>query len=420
MTGPNRYLFFDVSETLKAHYVSGIQRVVIEWVKVFGFVANENKLILRLVYFDDQFSVFRSMSEDRFLELVNSRSKLTVGQDSKKIRVITFLRPLLRLVLPIYVLNYLRYKHFKKYFPQIDSNGQVIIDEVVSFSHEDLFFFADSFWNNPREIQYIQKHVSPSNRIFFIHDLLPLTHPDFFEKKSIKLFKNLLPLIDSSKLVLCSTEYVKNDLIKFQANANCFEVIQFGSKHIDSFNNSEPVTWDSGKPIRVISVGTIEPRKNYETIMKWLDETELNIDLRIIGRRGWKSTKIIKLFKKNFGSCSRNVKFEWFPSVSDSELRNHFEWANVGICASIAEGYGLPLREFLERGLPVAASSIPPFKEIKDQYQVRYFDPLDTSQLDLAVRSASEILNPHKVKGVSWEESAAEIAKLIKHIYKSC
>jgi len=67
--------------------------------------------------------------------------------------------------------------------------------------------------------------------------------------------------------------------------------------------------------------------------------------------------------------------------------------ANFGICASLAEGFGLPLREFLENGLPVVASDISIFRDINPKFRdsVVYFAPENLSDLSLALTKARSL-----------------------------
>ena len=128
-------------------------------------------------------------------------------------------------------------------------------------------------------------------------------------------------------------------------------------------------------------VGTIEPRKNYSLVLKWFKNTSILNQLVIVGRPGWKSLRV--------RASIRALKFRrrnilWLRNASDLLLHEHLGKASIGICASLDEGYGLPLREFLEAGIPVAASDIPVFKEIRSK-NIEYFNPNSQDELNEAI-----------------------------------
>ncbi len=413
MIEQNVRLYFDVTQTLKTSFTSGIQRVVIEWAKGIVCFSDELNLDCFFVYFDNNSKSFKAIAHDDFFRLIEDSRGFTSNSKSFIGKFLTKTRPYISDFLPVKLLDFFSGVYDRNFLNPL-LREKVRESKVITVSKQDLFFSADAFWNNRNESMYIMEHVPSESLILFVHDLLPLTHPEFFDKRAIKLFKdNCIPLVLKSRIVLCATRFVHSELVKIGVRESIIQIVKLGST-IEKFPQVNFASHNTqSPPYRVLAVGTIEPRKNYLTILDWFSETDLDVELRIVGRQGWKSKNILQRIRRLHAKNSLNNKFVWFPQVSDFELERHYAWAEYGICASLAEGFGLPLREFLVRGIPVSASSIPPFKEISSNSSIRFFDPFDSSDLDIAMRGliANSFVGDFIVN--TWEESGRELAELL-------
>lgn len=115
----------------------------------------------------------------------------------------------------------------------------------------------------------------------------------------------------------------------------------------------------------LLFVGTREPRKNLDTLLKAYAEARrqgLNLELVIAGRLGWMSQE---------------------PSLPGVRLPGHVEedavpalyrHARAVIAPSLYEGFDLPASEALACGAPVLASDIPVHREVLGD-RVRYVNP---------------------------------------------
>lgn len=110
--------------------------------------------------------------------------------------------------------------------------------------------------------------------------------------------------------------------------------------------------------LRVLSIGTIEPRKNFvaaAAICEALSvQLKREVELHIIGRFGWGNV-VNKLTERP------NVTLHGY--VSDAEARSIIEASDIFLCTSHQEGLGLPLLEVQYCGLPVIAPDNAIFRE---------------------------------------------------------
>jgi len=85
-------------------------------------------------------------------------------------------------------------------------------------------------------------------------------------------------------------------------------------------------------------------------------------------------------FQKLAGTLGveEDVKFTAF--VSDEELRSLYQNAELYVCASLAEGFGIPVLEAMASGVPLACSKASSIPEVSGEV-AWYFDPLDTESI---------------------------------------
>ena len=165
-----------------------------------------------------------------------------------------------------------------------------------------------------------------------------------------------------------------------------------------------------GRPVFVM-VGTIEPRKNHEFVLRafeslWRDGHEFK--LCFIGRYGWNTGELIARLNSHPELDSRLFVL---TDVADADLQYAYKEAHALICASLTEGFGLPIVEALAHDLPVLASDIPVFREIAGSTPI-YFSPKEVDSLRSAVLdfcSGGREAAQHRTASFSpftWRQSA--------------
>lgn len=167
----------------------------------------------------------------------------------------------------------------------------------------------------------------------------------------------------------------------------------------------------------IVTVGTIEPRKNFANLIKIYYQILQNhplekiMPLVIIGGGGWKNEEIrAKLFaaREKFPS---HVKILGY--VSDQELPYYLSGARSYLALSVYEGYGMPLAEARVCGTPVACMDFPEMKEAAENDGV--FLKKETLEKDLEeiFLRKKEDKKEIKVSYSTNKESAVKIADLI-------
>jgi glycosyltransferase involved in cell wall biosynthesis len=105
--------------------------------------------------------------------------------------------------------------------------------------------------------------------------------------------------------------------------------------------------------------------------------------------------------------------------VSDEDLEGLYAAATCFVFPSLAEGFGLPVLEAMQRGVPVACSDASSLPEVAGD-AARYFDPLDVADItaalgellgDTALRSRLAEDGRSRAELFSWGRTARETAE---------
>jgi glycosyltransferase involved in cell wall biosynthesis len=136
-----------------------------------------------------------------------------------------------------------------------------------------------------------------------------------------------------------------------------------------------------------LAVGTVEPRKNYQTLIEGFNcyarEGGLK-NLVIVGQDGWKTQAMYEAL----AASPYRDRIKVLNDVSDQQLAQLYSAAFSLVSASLDEGFGLPLLEAQAFGLPMCVSSIPIYRELFADAEA-WFDPSSYRDVATALKSVS-------------------------------
>jgi glycosyltransferase involved in cell wall biosynthesis len=165
-------------------------------------------------------------------------------------------------------------------------------------------------------------------------------------------------------------------------------------------------------------VGTVEPRKGQDQALAAfvrLWEQGSNATLIIVGKRGWRIEELAARLASHPEAARRLF---WFEGVSDEALEAIYRRATMLLAASWGEGFGLPLVEAAQRGLPILARDLPVFREVAGEgalyFRADSVDELAAALGDAMARWRSGSLpDPQTVTPISWAESTDQLLAAI-------
>ena len=208
---------------------------------------------------------------------------------------------------------------------------------------------------------WILPHV---NTWVIVHDLIPLTQYGY---KGIKKFMykwKMSRLRKASKIIVIS-EYVKKKLCdEFKIDSSKIDVLYW---------QSDEVAISKGRRSKFyLSIGTGEPRKNVEFLIKHWMELNTNKDLLLFGKE-WKKGSHTHL-KKLIKTYKAQDRIKILGVLTDKELAELYSTAAALIFPSLEEGFGLPPLEALSHGcnviLPKTPINYELYKEVAQMYSI--------------------------------------------------
>jgi len=225
-------------------------------------------------------------------------------------------------------------------------------------------------------------HIGPFNipknikRVTIIHDLTPIIFPNFHIKKSTIIHKLLLgKIIKNANLIITPSENTKRDILNLYKTSTEIEVILQG---VNPPNLEAKEPKETGLPQvkspYILYLGTIEPRKNLDTLidafLELKKEYNLPHSLVLAGEIGWKITALLERIKKH----EKEIILTRY--VTEEQKASLYKNAEIFIYPSIYEGFGLPPLEAMSYGIPVICSTGGSLKEIFENYALM-FEPND-------------------------------------------
>ncbi len=280
------------------------------------------------------------------------------------------------------------------------------------------------------DVLFVPAHTLPVIRkpalktVVTVHDLgseyLPSMHQ--LKQRLYLSFMQRFQLKSASKIIAVS-KATKSDLIKrVDIEGDKIKVVYEGYDK-DLFKpaiDEKPKTY-------YLFVGTVQPRKNLERIIKAFaihlrgvpkekrrSHLGGEVKLVIAGQKGWMSDEIYRL-PKRLGIEDR-VKFLGY--VVDKDLPALYSGAIALLLPSLFEGFGLPILEAQASGCPVITSNVSSMPEVVGKGAL-LVDPLSVDDI---VRGMGEIGETREklikagfenVRRFSWEKCARETLEVL-------
>jgi glycosyltransferase involved in cell wall biosynthesis len=163
----------------------------------------------------------------------------------------------------------------------------------------------------------------------------------------------------------------------------------------------------------LVYMGAFTPYKNVELLIAALPQLE-----------GYKLHLISRVSPERKAELERNVKdpsqVKFWNGASDEQYAELLDSATALVSASKFEGFGLPLVEAMNRGVPVVCSDIPIFHEVGGDAAL-YFKTASPAQFAKQVRALEEPeVRAHLIargriqaKKFNWDDSAKELLAIM-------
>jgi glycosyltransferase involved in cell wall biosynthesis len=270
----------------------------------------------------------------------------------------------------------------------------------------------------------------PSRTVVTIHDLSYYLYPECFTFGSRVLKQGLTRLsLSKADRVICVSENTGRDVSAgFPAVAkDRIRIIPLGIKDmgdgdIHKFNEYMKKNGINGKYI--LYIGTLEPRKNIETLIvaykRAVETFGLGHQLLLCGKPGWKYEGIYKAASES--NLPGRIVFGGY--APEEILPLLYDNADMFVYPSLYEGFGLPVLEAMSRGIPVIASNTAALREAAGRAAL-YFEPADADTLaglmykmsqDSPLREKMGLEGKDRASGFSWECTAEKTLSVYREL----
>lgn len=307
----------------------------------------------------------------------------------------------------------------------------------------ELDLFHSMTWRvPPQPLAGTRAAASPTPLLFTCYDLTVLTHPEHhvFGNKVATATATIEAACGGARFLAISQATADELSAVLEVPANEVTVVYPGipprfSAPADAAERESgrqearrrvAERWGFGGP-PVVSVGTLEPRKNLLRLLEaWErlpDELTRRHPLLLVGGSGWLSDELERRLQARHGDVDLSA-VHVLGYVTDDELVDLYRAAAAFVYPSLAEGFGLPVAEALACGAPTATSRVTSLPEAGGDAAL-YFDPHDVGSIARALERllsepelAAELSRrgPLHAARFTWERAARETLAIYRRI----
>jgi len=264
-------------------------------------------------------------------------------------------------------------------------------------------------------------------QLMVVHDLAFLHFPTFISWHQRWYYKRFTPkFLQKAKQIVTVSEFSKQDiLMHYPLAANKLSVVHGASRE-----GFDPLDWGTRDAIKAsyadgreyfLFVGGVHPRKNLMNLLKafslFKKWQHSNMKLLVVGRLAWQYGDIVEKLK----TYKYRQDVVMLNYVSDHALTQLTASAYALVYPSFFEGFGLPILEAMQSGVPVITSNTSSMPEIAAEAAL-FANPDDpdaiAKQLLLIYKDESareKLIEAGKLRAASfsWDDTASKFWEAI-------
>lgn len=294
---------------------------------------------------------------------------------------------------------------------------QLVLPGLLKKYRVDVCFFTN----------FVTAVAAPCPTVLTIHDLSFRLFPRTHSLRNIVWTRSLVPVsVRRSRHIIAVSNNTRLDLIRLMnVDESKVSVVYegvSGAFHPEPGDGDEEALAYYGidRPY-ILSVGTLEPRKNLNQLIRAFERTAAavpRVTLVLAGRRGWMAQAIFDELERR--DLLDRVRITGY--VQDRHLPALYRHAAAFVYPSLYEGFGLPPLEAMASGAPVIVSRSSSLPEVVGDAGL-YVDPLNDEDLAAAMEKVladEELAADLRVRGLkragrfSWQRAAAQTLEILR------
>jgi glycosyltransferase involved in cell wall biosynthesis len=277
--------------------------------------------------------------------------------------------------------------------------------------------------------------ILKTKSIVVIYDLSYIKYPEFSDPKNVKFLKEKVKetVRKANRIVTISKNSKEEIAEEYGISKNLIDIIYPSYDHKLFYKRANNFVRKVKnkyliKTGYILFTGTIEPRKNVQTIIKAYCELPIKVkekySLVLAGGKGWRDDEIIRELNK---AKKNNEKIIITGYVPEEDLPALYSGATVFVYPSFYEGFGIPILEAMACGCPVITSNTSSMPEVAgdaailvDPYNLNEIkDNIENVLLNSILKKNMEKKGYNQIKKFDWLTSANELIKTFRRANKS-
>lgn len=282
-------------------------------------------------------------------------------------------------------------------------------------------------------VQYTAPLGCPVPIVVTVHDVSFLEHPEYFSRfRALQLRWTVRRTVEAAARVLTGSEFSRAAILRAYPQLDPEKIAVVPNAAAPGFrpvSRTAAASWvykrfGFAAPF-VLTVGDLQPRKNHSGLIEAFARLlrrypQLPYDLVLAGKDTWYSGRVREAARAS-GFAGR-IRFTGF--VTDDDLLQLYNAADLFVFPSFYEGFGLPLLEAMACGRAVACSNTSATPEVADGAAI-LFDPYDAGEiaramadllLDAELRARMERLGQQRAAAFSWTRTAARTLEIYRQV----
>lgn len=236
-------------------------------------------------------------------------------------------------------------------------------------------------------------------KVVTIHDLIFLRYPQYYKAIDRNIYKRKFShACNLADTIVATSHQTKADIVEFFGIDEKKITVVYQNCHPQFYQpNSQQQLVDVAekynlKPPYILSVGTIEERKNQLTILQAFNQSQVNSNLVFVG----KQTPYASLLHAYIKQHHLGHKVKFIEGASFTDFPAIYQLADRAVYASEFEGFGIPIVEAMASNCAVIAANTSSLTEVGGD-AISYFKPKAVQELaDLLTKPKEVIFNQAK------------------------
>ncbi|WP_419177047.1 glycosyltransferase [Desulfosediminicola sp.] len=299
------------------------------------------------------------------------------------------LRALSLQITPIVLRSFSRNSYSRAFSQSSRKLNEILFEVAVARIRPSIVFSMSLFQGLHEDVSSgYRKLYWHAEHFCILYDLIPLMENNRYlrTRRALHWYHEKLELLLGSDRIMTISEFVGAQFCeRFPSHREKLIIIHAGGRE-RFFDIGEPRTRSHGRAI--LYVGSIEPRKNIETLIRAFaaipEDCRTTLTLRLVGRSKRKYRENLARLATSLGLV-RGIDFLFVENATDDQVIKYYLESRLFVFPSVSEGFGLPVLEAMQLGVPVLAANATSIPEVLGCEKL-LFPPLDFNILSKKIR----------------------------------